>query len=95
VDISELSSKIIGAAIEVHRVLGPGLLESVYEECLCHELDLQGMFFERQKPLTVAYKGKNLVVYPINGTMFGNDYPQQNKLSKCSLKYSVISVVHH
>jgi len=36
-----------------------------------------------------------LVVYPINGTMFGNDYPQQNKLSKCSLKYSVISVVHH
>jgi len=60
VDISELSSKIIGAAIEVHRVLGPGLLESVYEECLCHELDLQGMFFERQKPLTVAYKGKNL-----------------------------------
>ena len=36
-----------------------------------------------------------LVVYPINGTMFGNDYPQQNKLSKCSLKYSIISVVHH
>jgi len=36
-----------------------------------------------------------LVVYPINGTTFGNDYPQQNKLSKCSLKYSVISVVHH
>jgi GxxExxY protein len=59
-DISELSSKIIGAAIEVHRALGPGLLESVYEECLCHELDLQGMSFERQKPLTVTYKGKNL-----------------------------------
>jgi GxxExxY protein len=59
-DISELSSKIIGAAIEVHRALGPGLLESVYEECLYHELDLQGMSFERQKPLTVTYKGKNL-----------------------------------
>ena len=59
-DISELSSKIIGAAIEVHKALGPGLLESAYEECLCHELELQGLFFERQKPLIVTYKGKNL-----------------------------------
>jgi len=42
-----------------------------------------------------ARANRLLVVYPINGTMFGNDYPQQNKLSKCSLKYSVISVVHH
>ncbi len=55
-DISELSGKIIGAAIEVHKGLGPGLLESVYEECLCHELKLRGLSFERQKPLIVKYK---------------------------------------
>jgi GxxExxY protein len=59
-DINELSSKIIGAAIEVHKALGPGLLESAYEECLCHELSLRGFSFERQKPLPVVYKGKQL-----------------------------------
>jgi GxxExxY protein len=53
----ELTSKIIGAGIEVHRCLGPGLLESAYEECLCHELSLQGIRFERQRPLPVIYKG--------------------------------------
>ncbi len=53
----ELTSKIIGAGIEVHRCLGPGLLESAYEECLCHELSLQGIRFERQRPLAVLYKG--------------------------------------
>ena len=58
--INELSSKIIGAAIEVHKVLGPGLLESAYEECLCHELKLRGISYERQKPLPLAYKGKKL-----------------------------------
>jgi len=59
-DINELSSKIIGAAIEVHKALGPGLLESVYEECICHELSLRGLSFERQKPLSIAYKGTKL-----------------------------------
>ena len=59
-DINELSSKIIGAAIEVHKALGPGLLESTYEECLCHELKLRGLAFERQKPLPVVYKEKKL-----------------------------------
>ena len=53
----ELTSKIIGAAIEVHRVLGPGLLESIYEEALCHELSLRGIAFERQKEVDVVYKG--------------------------------------
>jgi len=48
---------IIGAAIEVHRHLGPGLLESAYEECLCHELHLRGLNFERQVDLPVSYKG--------------------------------------
>ena len=52
-----LSGKIIGAAIEVHRELGPGLLESAYEECLCHELSAIGLAFERQKQLPVMYKG--------------------------------------
>jgi GxxExxY protein len=58
--MNQLSSKIIGAAIEVHKTLGPGLLESAYEECLCHELSLQGLLFEKQKPLSVDYKGKKL-----------------------------------
>jgi len=55
-----LTEKIIGAAIEVHRVLGPGLLESAYEECLCHELRLEGIGFTRQQPLPVVYKGVHL-----------------------------------
>jgi GxxExxY protein len=59
-DINKLSSNVIGAAIEVHKTLGPGLLESAYEECLCHELSLQGLSFERQKPLAVTYKEKLL-----------------------------------
>ncbi|MEA2083542.1 MAG: GxxExxY protein [Thermodesulfobacteriota bacterium] len=59
-DEDALSNKIIGAAIEVHRVLGPGLLESAYEECLCRELSLRDIKFERQKSLPVAYKGVKL-----------------------------------
>jgi len=54
------TSPIIGAAIEVHRHLGPGLLESAYEECLCHELHLRGLDFKRQVELPVLYKGLNL-----------------------------------
>jgi GxxExxY protein len=56
----ELTEKIIGAAIEVHRALGPGLLESAYEECLCRELNLRGLVFQRQVPLPVEYKGVKL-----------------------------------
>jgi GxxExxY protein len=52
-----LTEQIIGAAIEVHRHLGPGLLESAYEECLCHELQLRGLSFRRQVNLPVIYKG--------------------------------------
>ena len=59
-NINTLSSKVIGAAIEVHKTLGPGLLENVYEECLCHELDLRDVLFERQKHLPLEYKGKKL-----------------------------------
>jgi GxxExxY protein len=58
--VNELTSAIIGAAIEVHRVLGPGLLESAYEECLCRELALRQVPFDRQRPLPVEYKGIRL-----------------------------------
>jgi len=54
------TSAIVGAAIEVHRHLGPGLLESAYEECLCHELHLRGIGFRRQVDLPVEYKGLKL-----------------------------------
>jgi GxxExxY protein len=57
---NELTERIIGAAIEVHRHLGPGLLESAYEECLCHELKLNGLEFKRQVGLPVCYKGLHL-----------------------------------
>ncbi len=59
-DINSLTGKVIGAAIEVHSRLGPGLLESVYEECLCYEFGLQRIPYERQKDLPVAYKGVKL-----------------------------------
>ncbi len=52
----ELTEKIIGAAIEVHRVLGPGLLESIYEEALCHEFFLRGIECQRQIEMDVIYK---------------------------------------
>ena len=54
------TAPIIRAAIEVHRALGPGLLESAYEECLCHELHLCGLAFQRQVDLPVPYKGLKL-----------------------------------
>jgi GxxExxY protein len=56
----ELTEKILGAAIEVHKALGPGLLESAYEERLCHELNLRGLRFQRQIKVPVMYKGINL-----------------------------------
>jgi len=52
----DVTEKIIGAAIEVHRLLGPGLLESIYEQALCHELVTRGIGFERQVPIDVIYK---------------------------------------
>ncbi len=56
-DLNQLTSQIIGAAIEVHKALGPGLLESTYDECLCKELELKSMSFARQKEIPVNYKG--------------------------------------
>lgn len=54
----ELTQSIIGAAIEVHRTLGNGLIESIYEEALCHEFDLQRIDYHRQVGIDVVYKGK-------------------------------------
>lgn len=58
--LNQITEKIIGCAIEVHRSLGPGLLESAYEECLCYELSQIGLKFQRQVPLPVIYKGVKL-----------------------------------
>ncbi|MEJ5310833.1 MAG: GxxExxY protein [Anaerolineae bacterium] len=55
-----LTENIIGAAIEVHRALGPGLLESVYQACLAREFSLRGLTFEQEKPIPVTYKDVNL-----------------------------------
>ena len=52
----DLTARIIGAAMEVHSVLGPGLLESIYEEALCHEFDLQGIPYKRQMAVDIRYK---------------------------------------
>ena len=67
-----LTENIIGSAIEVHRALGPGLLESVYQTCLAREFSLRGIPFEREKPLPVTYKDVKLdcgyrVDFVVNG----------------------------
>ncbi len=59
-ELDELAYAVIGAAIEVHRLLGPGYLESVYEEALCVELTLRGIRFARQLPIGVQYKGRKV-----------------------------------
>ena len=59
-DVNALSRTVIGLAIEIHKELGPGLLESAYEEAMCYELDSKGLQYDRQKQIPVSYKGKNL-----------------------------------
>jgi GxxExxY protein len=65
-DINQITEKIIGCAIEVHRTLGPGLLEDTYEEALCIEFTDAGMKFQRQMPFPIMYKGRNLGQYPLD-----------------------------
>ena len=60
--LADLTHEIIGAAMVVHDALGPGLLESVYEECLCRELSLRSIAFRRQVDLPVSFKGVKLAV---------------------------------
>ncbi|MGQ3685898.1 MAG: GxxExxY protein [Candidatus Loosdrechtia sp.] len=66
-----LTEQIISAAIEVHRILGPGLLESIYEEALCYEFSLGGIPFERQKNLDVVYKNKVIKGQRLDLLVFG------------------------
>lgn len=58
--VNDISYQVIGAAVEVHRALGPGLLESAYQQCLCREFELRGLAFASQVPLPVVYKGAKL-----------------------------------
>lgn len=59
-ELDQLARSVIGAALEVHRLLGPGYLETVYEEALCAELDIRGIPFARQQSITVNYKGRRI-----------------------------------
>jgi GxxExxY protein len=59
-DVNQLTGRIIEAAIEVHKTLGPGFLVSAYEECLCRELDLNGLRYTQQETLPIEYKGVRL-----------------------------------
>jgi len=59
-DIETLSEKVVHAFFEVHKTIGPGYLEKIYEDCLCEELKLQGLFYERQSPLNIIYKNKKI-----------------------------------
>lgn len=65
-EINTLTQKIIGCAIEVHRRLGPGLLESIYEKALCIELGYNGIKYERQKSVNVDYRNQSLGSYKID-----------------------------
>ena len=60
--INQLTHEVIGASIEVHKKLGPGLLEAPYKECLCRELILRGVPFEKERPLPLEYKVWNAVI---------------------------------
>ena len=59
-DVEKVAHDLVDAAVQVHRALGPGLLESTYEDCICCELELRGISFERQKPLPLTYKGRKI-----------------------------------
>jgi GxxExxY protein len=59
-ELNKITEDIIGAAMDVHKAIGPGLLESAYEECLCHELQLRNLRFQRQVSLPVKYKNVRL-----------------------------------
>lgn len=65
-DIDELTQRIIGCAIEVHRALGPGLLEACYEEALCIEFDEQRIRYRRQLPVQALYKGRPVGAYRVD-----------------------------
>ena len=63
---SELTREVISSAIEVHSILGPGLLENVYEEALCHEFKIRNIPFERQKEIKLSYKGHSIGLHRLD-----------------------------
>lgn len=73
-DVDKITAKIIGAAIEVHKNLGPGLLESAYQTCLAHEMQLQGINFKREEPIPLVYKGVQME------TAYRLDFLVENKV---------------
>jgi GxxExxY protein len=78
----ELTQKVIGAAIEVHRTLGSGLLESIYEEALCHEFDLRRIQYQRQVGIDVIYKGRAIKGQRIDLIVEGEVIIEIKSLSK-------------
>jgi GxxExxY protein len=103
---NEISRKIIGAAIEVHRILGPGLLESIYEEALCHELHLRGIKFLRQQPVPIPYKDIKLgtdlrldllveekVIVDLKAKEFVTAIDRQKILSYLRLSYKKLGLI--
>lgn len=80
----ELTEKIIGAAIEVHKELGPGLLESIYEEALCYEFELQGIRYERQVPADIVYKNKVIKGQRLDLLVAGEVVVETKSLGKLS-----------
>ena len=87
-DINEITGEIIGCCIAIHRELGPGLLESAYEECLAYELLQAGLLFERQKPVPVHYKEIRLEYgYRI-------DFVVENQIVVELKSVEIISAVH-
>lgn len=79
-----LTGEIIGAAIEVHRFFGPGLLESIYEKALTHELELRGLSVVRQQPVPVSYKGKTLEDFRLD-LLVGGEVVVELKTVDCLL----------
>ena len=87
-EINDITGEIIGCCIEIHKELGPGLLESAYEECLAYELNNAGLFFERQKPIPVRYKE----IYIEYG--YRMDFVVENQVIIEIKSVEAISIVH-
>lgn len=87
IDADSFSRRVIGCAIEVHRTLGPGLLESIYEDCLCLELEHDGLAFQRQPPLQVMYKG-----LPLDRTFKPDLIVEQTLLVEIKSVHSILPV---
>lgn len=86
---NDISGKVLDLSIKIHKTLGPGLLEHVYEECLCYELDQEGFSYERQKPIPIKYKGIEI------GDAYRADIVIENKVIVELKSVQKIEDVHH